>query len=180
MAGRLGAAAAAGLLGLGLAGCSLQQDVASHPESGPQVGAAAPEIRGTTLSGAGFDLASARGHPVVIDVYGSWCAPCRAQQPQLNQVAATYQPRGVVMLGVGVRDAAAQLRSYDAAEHVPYPTLEDDSGDIAASLAVLSPPTTVVVDSGGRVAATYYGGVEASVLGGVLDRLLSDGSGARG
>ena len=173
MAGHGAAPAVAVLLGAVLAGCNLQQDVASHPDSGPRVGAPAPEIRGTTLSGGSFDLAAARGHPVVIDVYGSWCAPCRAQQPQLNQVAASYQPRGVVMLGVGVRDATAQLRSYDADNHVPYPTLEDDSGDIAASLAVLSPPTTVVVDPGGRVAATYYGGVEASVLGGLLDRLLS-------
>jgi thiol-disulfide isomerase/thioredoxin len=165
------------LLAAVLAGCSLQQDVASHPESGPKVGAPAPEVRGTTLSGGSFDLAAERGHPVVIDVYGSWCAPCRAQQPQLNQVAARYQPRGVAMVGIGFRDGTAQLRSYDADNHVPYPTVEDDSGDVAAGLAVLSPPTTVVVDAAGRVAATYFGGVEASALGGVLDRLLGGSGG---
>jgi thiol-disulfide isomerase/thioredoxin len=152
--------------------------VASRADSGPQVGSAAPEVRGTTLTGATFDLAAERGHPVVIDVYGSWCAPCRAQQPQLNAVATRYQPRGVVMLGVGFRDGDAQLRSYDADNHVPYPTINDTAGDIAASLSVLSPPTTVVVDASGRVAATYYGGVEATGLGGLLDRLLSGATGA--
>ena len=177
MAGRPAALALGILLAAGLAACSLQQDVASRTDSGPQVGAAAPEVRGGTLGGGVFDLAAQRGHPVVIDVYGSWCAPCRAQQPQLNQVAARYQPRGVVMVGVGFRDGTAQLRSYDADNHVPYPTIEDDSGDITASLSVLSPPTTVVVDASGRVAATYYGGIQAAALGGVLDRLLS-GTGA--
>ena len=155
-----------------MSGCSLQQDVASHPESGPQVGAAAPALRGATLSGGSFDLAAARGHPVVIDFFGSWCAPCRAQQPQLNQVAARYGPRGVVMVGIGFRDGDAQLRSYDADNQVPYPTVQDASGGIASSLAVLSPPTTVVVDPAGRVAATYFGGIQAPALGAVLDRLL--------
>src|SRR4029077_21111063 len=96
--GRLGALALGVVLAASLGGCSLQQDVASRADSGPQVGSAAPEVRGTTLSGAPFDLAAERGHPVVIDVYGSWCAPCRAQQPQLNAVATSYQTRGLVML----------------------------------------------------------------------------------
>jgi thiol-disulfide isomerase/thioredoxin len=168
---RVGAALAALLL----AGCGLEQDVGvGNAVGGPKVGSPAPEVRIHTLDGGTVDLAAERGHPVVIDFFGSWCGPCRHQQADLNALAARYRPKGVVVVGDALRDDRAALQGYLTDLRVPYPAGLDD-GDAAAAFAVLAPPTTVVVDPGGRVAATILGGIQAGTLSSLLDRLLRTG-----
>jgi thiol-disulfide isomerase/thioredoxin len=166
---RLGVAMLAALL---LSGCGLEQEVGVGSTGGPQVGAAAPEVRIPTLDGGVFDLAAERGHPVVIDFFGSWCGPCRRQQADLDAVAAAYRPWGVVVIGDALRDDRAAVQSYLTDLGVPYPAGLDD-GEVAARFAVLAPPTTVVVDRGGRVAATVLGGIHPATLRSLLDRLLA-------
>ena len=168
---RAGVALLAALL---LAGCGLEQDVGVSSSGGPHVGAPAPEVRIRTLDGRVVDLAAERGHPVVLDFFGSWCGPCRKQQAGLNAVAATYRPRGVVVVGDALRDDRATLQSYLTEQAVPYPAGLDD-GAVAAQFAVLAPPTTVVVDRAGKVAATYLGGIRTDTLSHLLDRLLGGG-----
>jgi thiol-disulfide isomerase/thioredoxin len=168
---RLGAALAALLL----AGCGLEQDVGVSSGGGPQVGSPAPDhVVIHTLDGAAVDLAAERGHPVVIDFFGSWCGPCRHQQADLNALAARYRPKGVVVVGDALRDDRTALQSYLTGLGVPYPAGLDD-GETAAAFAVLAPPTTVVVDPAGRVAATILGGVHSGTLSSLLDRLLRGG-----
>jgi thiol-disulfide isomerase/thioredoxin len=167
---RVGAALAALLL----AGCGLEQDVAVSSSGGPKVGSPAPQVRIHTLDGGVFDLGAERGHPVVIDFFGSWCGPCRKQQAGLDALAARYRPRGVVIVGDALRDDRATLQSYLAEQGVPYPAGLDD-GRVAAQFGVLAPPTTVVVDGGGRVAGSMLGGVDTDSLSHLLDRLLTGG-----
>jgi thiol-disulfide isomerase/thioredoxin len=162
--------------GLVLTGCSLEQDVTSNPESGPRVGTLAPVLSSTTLDGARFDLAAQRGHVVIIDFFASWCGPCRAQQPELNTLASRYASRGVVVVGVDFREGEAESRSYLRGNAVPYPGVRDPDGSVAAAFAVAAPPTTVIIDAAGKVAASYFGGVRAGDLGPVIDRLLGSAS----
>jgi cytochrome c biogenesis protein CcmG, thiol:disulfide interchange protein DsbE len=160
---------------LPLASCGLERDLGAGSPGGPQVGSAAPEVRIHTLDGGVVDLAAERGHPVVIDFFGSWCGPCRRQQAALDAVAERYRPRGVVVVGVALRDDRAAVQSYVSDLGVPYPTGLDD-GQVAAAFAVLAPPTTVVVDPGGRVAASLLGGAGDATLSRLLGRLLTAGS----
>ena len=166
------ARAAAPLLALLLTACSVQQDVAVQQQSGPRTGAMAAPLGGTTLEGPLLTAPVGRGQVVVADFWASWCGPCRAQQVHLDALAQRYTPRGVAFVGVDVRDDAANARAYLEQQHVPYPSLADADGSLAAAYAVLAPPTTVVVDRSGRVAHTYFGGVTESELGPVLDALL--------
>lgn len=160
------------LAGLLTASCGLERDLGAGSPGGPQVGTAAPEVRIHTLDGGVVDLAAERGHPVVIDFFGSWCGPCRRQQAGLDAVAERYRPRGVVVVGDALRDDRAAVQSYVSDLGVPYPTALDD-GEVAAAFAVLAPPTTVVVDPAGRVAATLLGGAGEATLSRLLDRLLA-------
>lgn len=170
----LGAALGTALV---LAGCGLEQDVGVGSTGGPQVGSPAPKVEIHTLDGAMMSLDAERGHPVVIDFFGSWCGPCRREQAELNALSARYVPRGVVVVGDAIRDDRAAVASYLADENVPYPAGLDD-GQTAAAFAVLAPPTTVVIDAQGRVAASILGGIHPAALSSLLDRLVR-GAGSR-
>jgi len=171
---RLAVAVAALLSGaVALAGCSLEKDVATNPQSGARSGVAAPALSGTTIDGGHFDLSAQRGHPTVVDFFASWCGPCRAEQPELDAAARRYAPRGAVFVGIDFREGAAETRSYLRDNGVPYPVLRDPDGSIAAAFDVVAPPTTVVIDAQGRVVVSYLGGIREGVLGGLLEHLLA-------
>jgi thiol-disulfide isomerase/thioredoxin len=170
--------AAALLCALALSGCSLEQDVSQRvDQQGGGVGKPAPALSGTTLAGAPWDASALKGHVAVVDFWASWCGPCRAQQPELDKLAAAYGPRGVVFVGVDMRDDPAQGRAYEARFAVTYPSLDDPSSGLASTWNVPAPPSTLVLDASGTVREHVLGGVDAASLGALLGKLLSGAGG---
>ena len=98
------------------------------------------------------------GDVVVVNFWGSWCAPCRVEQPDLNEVAEAYRDQGVSFLGVDVAEISetngiAHEEEFD----IPYPSLWDPAFSYAADFEVIGPqgmPATVLVDRDGLVAAS--------------------------
>jgi cytochrome c biogenesis protein CcmG/thiol:disulfide interchange protein DsbE len=135
------------------------------------VGTAVPSVKGTTLDGSHFDVDSHIGQIVVIDFFGSWCAPCHAEQSELVKFQQEHRnDPNVSMLGIMYRDKKSDALDFYKTTHATWPILPDD-GTTAISFGVTGVPETYVVDPNGRVVAKFEAGITASALDDVLRRL---------
>jgi thiol-disulfide isomerase/thioredoxin len=124
----------------------------------------------STLDGKAFNLTSLKGHVVVLNFWASWCNPCVKEAPELTTFA--WQHRGqVVTLGVLFNDEVGAARRFQAQYGSLYPSVVDNGGQIANAYGVVSPPTTFVIDTAGRVAATLVGATSAAQLSRVVARV---------
>jgi thiol-disulfide isomerase/thioredoxin len=128
----------------------------------------APDVTGTLLDGRKFRLSSYRGDVVVLNFWGSWCAPCREEAPVLAALARHFASTGVRFLGVDMNDNVASARAYMQDFRISYPSFNDPGGEIALAFHGTVPPsaipTTLVLDRAGRIAARVVGGVSYSGL----------------
>ena len=125
------------------------------------------DVSGTTLAGKKLDLASYAGKVVVLNVWGSWCPPCRKEAPSLVSASRQLAADGVAFVGINTKDSSPDLgRAYERRFQVPYDSLYDPSGrTLLAFHGTLNPsaiPSTVVIDQQGRVAASILGEVPST------------------
>lgn len=149
--------------------------VAEYP---PQDRAEPVVLSGTGLTGEAIDIAAWRGDVVVINVWGSWCAPCREEAPILAATSAAYADQGVRFLGVNVRDNPAAAIAFEESYGITYPSIDDSDGQALLSLAEHLPaagvPVTLILDRDGRPAARVLGAVQESTLTALLDTVLGE------
>jgi thiol-disulfide isomerase/thioredoxin len=141
---------------------------------------AAPAVRGTTLTGQRFRLASERGRVVVLNFWGSWCAPCRAEAPRLAALASYFSHDPVRFFGDDVHDSATSARAFEQTFNVSYPSLNDPGAEVAlafhSTLPPIAIPTTLVIDRGGKIAARVIGEVSYSGLKALIAKVLAEPS----
>ena len=138
---------------------------------------AAPLVEGTTLDGAAWRSDSATGKVLVYNVWGSWCAPCRAEAPVL--VTASKRTADVaVFVGLNTRDLdKAAPQAFLRAFAVPYVNLYDPDGAVllkfSGQLPASAIPSTLLVDAKGRIAARIIGEVTEATLVDVIADLAA-------
>jgi thiol-disulfide isomerase/thioredoxin len=176
----------------GLAGCS--SDVGGSGDQGYVSGngvittldaahrKAPGPVSGTTLEGKRISLSDYAGKVVVVNVWGSWCAPCRAEAPMLADASRDLASRKIVFLGIDSRDpSTAAARAFVRRFEVPYPSIYDQRGrtllSFRGTLTPNSVPSTVVVDRQGRVAASVLGEITRTTLYNLVED-VSTGAGA--
>lgn len=133
-------------------------------------------ISGTLLNGEHFDLSSLRGKVVVINVWGSWCAPCRSEAPRFAAAARRLSGSGVAFVGINTRDNSPDnALAFDRTFNVGYPSIFDPAGQtLLAFHGQITPnttPSTIIVDKQGRIAASVLGEVTSAVT---LEDLVQD------
>ena len=132
-----------------------------------------PEIEGRTITGETLSLKDLRGHVVVLNVWGSWCAPCRAEAPDLAKVAKETARRGVRFVGIDVRDNPAAGRAFEREFGTTYPSFDDQNGLVLAAFTGIVPvsavPSTLVVDRDGVVRARNIGRIDDGTLRGLIE-----------
>jgi thiol-disulfide isomerase/thioredoxin len=132
----------------------------------------APAISGMTLNGSTFTFT--KGKVAVINVWASWCSPCRAEEPTLSALSRKYSD--VQFIGILTRDNPVNAEAFARKRGTPYPTLIDDSILIGfrKSLPANAIPTTVVIDRQGRVAARISGGVTVASLSQLIEEVSAE------
>ena len=136
------------------------------------------DIAGTTLGGDSLALDDLRGEVVVLNVWGSWCSPCRAEAPILGQASRAYADDGVSFVGINVRDNKAAALAFERRYDIPYPSIADYDGRTLLSVNDYVPmsavPVTLVLDREGRVAARALGELRKATLTALLDNAVEE------
>lgn len=133
-------------------------------------------LTGVDLDGKPLSTADAAGKIIVLNVWGSWCPPCRKEAPDL--VAAAEQSKGkAVFYGINTRDNdPSRAQAYVRTFKVNYPNFYDPDGKLLLDFGKLPPkaiPSTIVIDQQGRIAARALGPVSTATLLGTIDDLVA-------
>ncbi|MBO0608802.1 TlpA family protein disulfide reductase [Myceligenerans salitolerans] len=135
-------------------------------------------ISGTDFTGETLATSDWAGDVVVLNTWYAGCPPCRAEAPDLTDLANEYADDGVRFLGINTEDDAATAQAFERTFDTPYPSLEDRDGRVVADLSGVVPlqavPTTVVLDGEGMVAARVIGEVERPTLEALIDEALGE------
>ena len=135
----------------------------------------APDFTATTLTGSRLSFSSYRGRVVVVNFWGSWCVPCRAEAAALAVAAQQYAPAGVAFLGVDVRDTTASAEAFARTFDITYPSVSDSGAQITLDFTAVVPiagtPTTLVIDRTGHIAGAVFGQATYAELNTILGQV---------
>src|SRR5690606_5823075 len=122
---------------------------------------AAPVLSGTGLDGEKVTSADYEGKVLVVNVWGSWCPPCRKEAPALKKASEELADQNVQFLGLLTKDDPARAKAFNAKVGITYPSIDDAAGKNQAafsdSLPSMAIPTTWVIDRNGKVAGRVMG-----------------------
>ncbi len=177
MRGRRGAAALIAAVTV-LTGCSTDDPAAPSPSESEQPvasafaacpeqadkpvagGSAVPPLAFDCLGGGSLDLTRAPGVPTVVNLWGSWCPPCRDELPLLQELADTAGDR-VRVVGVVSKDGEPQAESFGEDAGVTFPNAFDGAGDLMAELGLNALPYTMFLAADGTLVHSELGPVES-------------------
>jgi peroxiredoxin len=136
----------------------------------PATGFLAPDFTLDALDGEQVRLSSLRGQPVIINFWATWCPPCRAEMPELEKAWQKYQEENLVLLGVDQAENVTVVSQFARRKMgVTFPILLDKDLTVRNAYAVRALPTTIFIDTQGRIQDVKIGGPldQASIVDGV-------------
>ena len=145
----------------------------------------APDFTATTLTGSRLSFSSYRGQVVVVNFWGSWCAPCRAEAPALAVTAEQYRSAGDGQgrgLGADVRDTTASALAFTRDFGITYPSVSDSGSEITldftSAVPIAGTPTTLVIDRTGHIAGAVFGTATYQELTDILAQVTGKTAGS--
>lgn len=136
-------------------------------------GETAPDFTVMTLDGEGFTLSEHLdndGRPVFLNMWASWCPPCRSEMPDIN--AASESHEDVTFIGIAVNDVPADSAEFAASIDVGYTIGFDDDGSVAQAYRIPGLPASYVISSDGIILERIFGSVTEAEIDALLDKWL--------
>jgi thiol-disulfide isomerase/thioredoxin len=142
------------------------------PDRRPQVA----DVTGELLAGGAYDVADDLGKVVVVNFWGSWCNPCRAEADDLENTYQATKAKGVAFIGVNTRDERDAALAFERGR-VTYPSVYDPDGEVALKLDVtqVTTPSTLILDRQGRIAVAMRRATIISELQPLVERVAAEG-----
>jgi peroxiredoxin len=124
-----------------------------------QVGDAAPAYSAVTMRGDTIQLRSFRGRPVLLNVWATWCIPCRQEMPAIEQLHAVFADSGLEVIGVSVDDAGskADVQRFIDTYGLHFTIARDPEKRVSQTFRTLGVPETFLIDRRGRIAERWIG-----------------------
>jgi peroxiredoxin len=132
----------------------------------PQAGFLAPDFSGTTLTGERLTLSELRGKTVLVNVWASWCTPCRAEMPAMERVYRDFRSKGFEILAVNAasQDDPAEAKAFVQEQGLTFPVLIDMDGQVSSLYQISSLPTSFFIDAQGVIREVVIGGPMSEAL----------------
>lgn len=150
-------------------------------EPQPDQGEVMPAYTAKLLDGKSFDVAAEKGNVVLLNVWATWCAPCRGEIPELQALHTKYDARGFKVVGVSLDEGGnAEVKKFVAANKITYPIAIDADLKIANVLRTTVVPTTVLIGRDGRIIWRKVGAVqpnETAALDSLIEQTLKSSGG---
>jgi thiol-disulfide isomerase/thioredoxin len=150
------------VLGLAVLGCATTEGEGAGARGaapgGNQVGQQAPELTVEKLSGKPISVSSYRGQVLLLDVWASWCGPCKQELPMLDEMASRLRSKGVEILAVSVDQERANVDKFlGVRDRWALTIAHDPKGEIAERLQPEKMPTSYIIDRQGIIRYVNYG-----------------------
>ena len=139
-------------------------NLSSRPESIPLRGHPAPDFTLPTLDGDSLSLSDFRGQAVVLNFWATWCPPCQAEMPELQETYTKYSAGGLVVLGVNQAEDRASVQAFMQERGLTFPVVLDEQYDASQQYQVNSLPTTFFIDRDGIIRDIVIGQMNAALL----------------
>lgn len=147
-------------------------DPAAQPA--PLPGHPAPDFTLVSLAGEPVTLSELRGQVVLVNIWATWCPPCRAEMPAIQAVYDQYAEQGFTVLAVNVREEPQTVAAYMQSAGLTFPALLDSDATVSNSYRANVLPSSFFVDRAGVVRAVYRGPMARSVISGTAEQLLAE------
>jgi thiol-disulfide isomerase/thioredoxin len=135
-----------------------------------------PPYSAKLLDGKSFDVAAEKGNVVLLNVWATWCGPCRFETPELQAIHDKYDARGLKVVGVSVDEGGdAEVKKFVDENKVTYPIAVDAEGRVASVLRTTVLPTSVLIGRDGRIVWRKIGPVlpnETAALDTLIEQTL--------
>lgn len=134
-------------------------------------------VSGPGLPPVGQDasLSDLKGKVVLLNLWASWCGPCKDEAPVLERIWNRYKAKGLVVLGIDIQDLSSDARAFIEEYGLTYPSLRDGSDDSKTALEATGVPETYLIDRKGRIALHVAGPVSSTAqLAAPIDQVLAE------
>ena len=143
-------------------------------EVGTQVGQLAPDFTATTLDGETIHLSEYRGRTVLLNLFASWCGPCRLEMPHLVEASNQHDPDQVVLLGLNLQENPEAVAAFRDEFGIDFPLVLNEDSQLTDNLYTpIGLPTSWFIDKDGVVRYVFSGAMTRAVLENVLDDVIA-------
>lgn len=142
--------------------------------SGRAPSATAPDFTLPAVAGESITLSTLKGEVVLINIWATWCAPCRAEMPEIQATYARYQAKGFTTLAVNLGEEPEVITAFLQQRGLRFPVLLDRDGKVSEAYGAYVLPESFLLDRQGVIRAAYRGPIPRGVLTETVEQLLGE------